>query len=245
MKKVFSQRWLMVALLALCVTCVFAEPEKKETTVSLDTVAVPQEIMQFQNEAQVAAYKVKLQHELELQKQADETELKKQKLEKAKEASQRLYYKGDETFSLFRKYFLLLLYNLIFPGVLIWLYVRHSNRKNQYREQLLDMARSGVPVQPEILDLLKNYLGKEQTTLTSISGKKYKATDMTYCMNRILWSVAILAIGVIMSMITNEEFFFVCSIAVAVVLTLQALFRYYQVNHTVNNIADNKPTDVA
>lgn len=240
MKKTGFLRLVAVAaLFGAYATPGFAEPteDEKVTVASVDSLAVPTDIAQFTNAYQVEAYKMKLQNEYELQKMQHEAKAKLQEQEYAHEEKMEEKYEDRRQLSSIKDFLLALIYNFLFPGVLVALYLQYLKRKHNVQDQLLDLARSGVHVQPEVLELLQPKLS---LNFTGFKGKTLGSNDLSYCMNRMLWAIAFVLVGLIAAMSFNEGVFFGAGAAVGIVLLLQAVFRYVVATHTTPNVKDQE-----
>lgn len=240
MKKTGFLRLVAVAaLFGAYTTPGFAEPteDEKVTVASVDSLAVPTDIAQFTNAYQVEAYKMKLQNEYELQKMQHEAKAKSQEQEYAHEEKMEEKYEDRRQLSSIKDFLLALIYNFLFPGVLVALYLQYLKRKHNVQDQLLDLARSGVHVQPEVLELLQPKLSMN---FAGFKGKTLGSNDLSYCMNRMLWAIAFVLVGLIAAMSFNEGVFFGAGAAVGIVLLLQAVFRYVVATHTTPNVKDQE-----
>lgn len=228
------KRSLLIAFCGLTALTASAEVEAKNDSLATlpDSTILLGEIAQIQNAEQLSAYRLKLQHELDLKQQENDLDWKQYEAREERD-------KKDENFRLFKKYFLLLVYNLLFPCAIIWLYVRHSNQNRRFKEQLLDLARSGVHVQPEIIDMLQKRSDLSNRVITGSSGKAMSTYELSYCMNRIGLAAGALGLGFAFSYtIIDGGIMFGVGTVIAVVLTLQAVVRYLLVKNSTK-VKDN------
>lgn len=221
-KTVFFKLVAATVVLFASAVSVSAEPEK--SVEATDSVAVPVEISQIQNEYQLEAYKLKLQHEYELQKVNNEKELKLEEMENEDNQRQRIDNRERRRLSELEDLFMAIIFVFLFPAVLVIAYFNYAKRKQQRQDQLFDLARSGVHVQPELLDLIQPRSSFGFAGAMNVKG--VNSNDLTYCMNRILWAVFSGLAGLGLACATYQGLFFYVGITVSAVLLLQAIFRY-------------------
>lgn len=193
------------------------------------------ELAQITNQWQLEAYKAKLREESNATVES-ESDRQRNSIENG-------VYERRQIFNLFSSYFTLFLMGVGLPCLVLFLYLHYSKKRQQRYEMLIDLIRSGVELNPEILDALSlnwmninwRMLAPQKNTGMAMERKGMAAEHYVYCVKRIAWAVFCVAFGTVLAAISNSGVMFGLGVAVALVLLLQAAIRYFGLSYVMKN----------
>jgi len=133
-----------------------------------------------------------------------------------------------------KEWLMLIVCVICLPGVLIYLYINNEKRKERKYDTLIDLIRSGAEIKPELLPYItgNNF---ENNIITSGIGSGLNENDVNYCSKKLLWGVAIILLGLLLGILSNEEEVFLIIGFCGLIPILQAVVRYLNVSYIVKH----------